>query len=200
MRAAGDHDEHALVRRAGAGEAAAWQALVDAHLAAVHRTAWYMLGDRAEAEDVAQEAFVRLMTKASRWQPDGARLGTWLYRVTVNLCIDRQRQRRRFTFVEDMKEMADTTFATALDHRIDLGQAIRAALDALNPRQRAAVLLVHYQGQTNIEAAAALDVSIDALESLLARARRALRQSLTPSLPDLLGDGPASRSRTEGRS
>ena len=86
--------DDSLIGRVNVGDGAAWRALVDRHMGPVFGQAWRMLGDRAEAEDVAQETFVRLMRKAPDWQQGGAKLKTWLFRVAINLCIDRKRARR----------------------------------------------------------------------------------------------------------
>ena len=83
-----------LLSRIANGDEAAWPLIVDRHLAPIVSFAWYNLGDRAAAEDVAQECFVRLFRKVPDWQPGGAKLSTWLYRVATNLCIDRRRADR----------------------------------------------------------------------------------------------------------
>ncbi len=182
-----DSDDELLYRFAG-GDDAAWRVLVDRHLRSVHGYAWYMLNDHAEAEDVAQETFMRLLRKAPDWQPGGARLRTWLYRVAINQCIDRRRAVRPEP-LENAEEEADPAAGDAhMVRGLDLARNVEAALQLLGERQRTAIVLVHYQGFTNGETAALLDCSIEAVESLLARARRALRQSLAPIANDLLGE------------
>lgn len=181
----GDIDD-GLIRRVAEGDAAAWPLLIDRHLSALVGYSWYMLGDRAEAEDVAQETMMRFLRKAQTWQAGGPKLRTWLYRVAINLCIDRKR-RQQPTSLEGLGEDAVVPLhaapAAAMDQRI----AVRDALDALPERQKMAIVLIHYQGLTCREAARLLDCSEDALESLLSRARRALRRHLEPAMPDLLG-------------
>lgn len=179
--------DDALIRRIAAGDDAAWAALVERHLAAVVAFAWHMLGSRAEAEDVAQETFVRLLRKIAVWQSGGPKLRTWLTRVARNLCIDRHRARRHVALDEAADQPDPLTDGGNLDRRLDLAHNVSLALDALPARQRLAVTLVHYQGHTNGEAAALLEVSVDALESLLARGRRTLRHALRPLVGDLLG-------------
>lgn len=183
----GRDEDDRLIRRVADGDAAAWPMIVDRHLASVVGCAWYLLGDHAEAEDVAQETFVRLMTKAGDWRPGGALLRTWLHRVATNMCIDRLR-RNRPASLDGLTEAGIVVGTVpgpgdAVDRRL----VVRKALDALPETQRLAVVLVHYQGFTNREAAEALDSSVEAVESLLARARRTLRTRLGPALPDLLG-------------
>jgi RNA polymerase sigma-70 factor (ECF subfamily) len=181
--------DDALLRRVSAGDQAAWRMLVSRHLSGLVSQAWYVLRDRAEAEDVAQEAFVRLMQKARDWEPGGPHLRSWLYRVTLNLCIDRKRSRWRPSALDEALDFSDDSDpAGGMARRMDMGRAVAAALAELPERQRTAVTLVHYQGFTNYEAAEMLDISVDALESLLARARRTLRTALDDAAGDLLGD------------
>jgi RNA polymerase sigma-70 factor (ECF subfamily) len=180
--------DDALVARVAGGDGRAWQAIVDRHAQAILGSAWYMLGDRAEAEDVAQETFIRLMGKAGSWTAGGPKLRTWLYRVAANLCIDRKRQRRTEPLDAAAERADPASDAGAMGQRIDVARAVSRTMAALPERQRLAVTLVHFQGLTNIEAAEALEVSVDALESLLARARRAMRGALEPVSNDLLGD------------
>ncbi len=183
-----DDSDDALVGRIATGDQRAWAAVVDRHSSAVLGCAWRMLGDRAEAEDVAQETFVRLMAKAEAWQGGGPKLRTWLYRVAVNLCIDRRRARRTEPLEEIELRPDPTADEPAVRRRLDLSRSVGRALAALPDRQRMALTLVHFQGLSNIEAASTLDVSVEALESLLARARRAMRVTLEPDRADLLGD------------
>jgi RNA polymerase sigma-70 factor (ECF subfamily) len=173
---AADPDDD-LVRRAGQGDPAAVRALVARKLRRVLALAERMLGDAAEAEDVAQEAFFRVWRHAARWRPGAARFDTWLHRVTLNLCYDRLRRRERPT--ADPPERPDTGPAPDRGlHAADVGRRVRAALMALPPRQREAIVLCHYQDMGNIEAAGAMRVSVEALESLLSRGRRALKAAL----------------------
>ncbi len=181
-------DDDALIRRIAAGDSSAWPQLAQRHLGPLVGLAWRILGDRAEAEDVAQEVFVRLLAKVPTWEPGGAALRTWLSRVAINLCIDRRRARRT-TPLDDLPEPRDPTADEAVvARRFDMARKIRAALHKLPERQAIAMTLVHYQGFSNREAAAVLDISVDALESLLARGRRAMKKDLSSVAQDLLGD------------
>ena len=177
----------ALVARVGAGDPAACRSLRDAHLGRVHGYAWRMLGDSGEAEDVAQECFLRLWRQAGRWRAE-ARVGTWLHRVAHNLCIDRLR-RRRPGAAEDPPDLPDPAPGPAGERqRSQVARAVGAALRELPERQRAAIALVHYQELGNIEAAEIMGVSVEALESLLSRGRRGLRAALAGMRDDLMGD------------
>ncbi|MBT9383445.1 RNA polymerase sigma factor [Pseudooceanicola sp. CBS1P-1] len=140
-----------------------------------------ILGDRAEAEDVTQEAMLRLWRIAPDWRQGEARVTTWLYRVTANLCTDRLRRRRGGTRdVNDMPEIADD--APSADQRMQQDarmDALQGALNELPDRQRQAVVLRHIEGLGNPEIAEILEISTEAVESLTARGKRALTRILS---------------------
>jgi RNA polymerase sigma-70 factor (ECF subfamily) len=172
-----DPDEALLVRVAD-GDPAAVRALVGRKLPRLLGLTQRMLGDAAEAEDVAQEAFLRVWRQAPKWRPGQARFDTWLHRVALNLCYDRLRRRREIA-TDDPPEVVDE--GPAPDRGLeaaDTGRRVGEALARLPDRQREAVVLCHYQELGNIEAAAVMGVTVEALESLLSRGRRALRASL----------------------
>ena len=167
-----------LVLRVAKGDRTAAQALMARHLPAMLSLARRMLSGQAEAEDCVQEAFLKVWTHASRWQPGKAKFETWLYRVTLNQCYDRLRKRpteplEAAADVPDGGDAPDRGLETA-----DLSREVEAALELLPERQRAAVVLCHFQELGNTEAAELLGVSVEALESLLARGRRTLRLKL----------------------
>lgn len=147
-----------------------------------------LLADRAEAEDVAQEAMLRLWRVAPEWRQGDAKVTTWLYRVTTNLCTDRLRVRQRRKVlpmdtapdVEDSAAAADTVLIEA-----DRMAALNAAIAALPNRQREAVVLRHIEGFTNPEIAAVMDIGVEAVESLIARGKRALAAILAGRRDDL---------------
>lgn len=174
----GDGDE-ALLARVAAGDPAAIRSLLAAKLPRLLALAGRMLGENTEAEDVAQETFVRAWKQAATWRPGGARFDTWLHRVALNLCYDRLRRRREIV-MDNPPDRADEGPGPdrGLEAR-DVGRRVAAAMAALPDRQREAVSLCHYQEISNIEAAALMGVSVEALESLLSRGRRALRAALS---------------------
>ena len=177
-----DPDED-LVRRVGQGDPAASQAMVARKLPRMLALAQRMLGDASEAEDVAQDAMLRAWKQAPRWTPGKARFDTWLHRVALNLCYDRLRRRREIP-TETPPEQVDT--GPAPDRGLmaaDVGLRVDAALARLPERQREAIVLCHYQELGNIEAAAVMTISIEALESLLSRGRRTLRTALADMSP-----------------
>jgi len=177
-----DPDED-LVKRVGAGDPAAVQAMVARKLPRMLSLAQRMLGDAAEAEDVAQEAMLRAWKQAPRWTPGQARFDTWLHRVALNLCYDRLRRRREIA-TDVIPDHVDD--GPAPDRGLlaaETGAQVQAALSRLPPRQREAIVLCHYQELGNIEAAALMEISVEALESLLSRGRRALRAALADIAP-----------------
>ena len=173
--------------RTAAGDRRAWTRLVERHLSAVVGYAWHLLDNHAEAEDVAQETFLRLLSKVGQWRPGGPSLRAWLYRVATNLCID-QRRSRRTIGLDDAPELPRAAEnAAELDQCLDQRRLVRRALQELPEGQRMAIALVYYQGFTNREAAELMGVGVDAVESRLARARRALKRRLQPVKADLIG-------------
>ena len=182
-----DTDE-ALVGRAGRGDRSAAEVLVERHTDKIYACCFRILGGKAAAEDATQETFLRLWKHAAKWKPKGAKFETWLYRIAMNICFDQLRKSKREAPEEAAPEMADS--ADQPDQTLFLGQrrfAIDEALDKLPERQRFAITLCHYQEMTNIEAAEIMNISVDALESLLARGRRKLRDLLAPMRENLMG-------------
>lgn len=185
-----------LVRSAGEGDAGAAEALVMKHLPRMVALARRMLGDAVEAEDIAQEVFLRVWREAPRWKPGAAKFETWMHRVALNLCYDRLRRNRERPDPNAGSELADgAPLASELWLASQRAAKVRQALSRLPDRQRAAIVLVHFQELSNIGAAEMLEVSVEALESLLARGRRALRASLAEDAPYLLGDVDGAGSR-----
>ena len=122
--------------------------------------------------------------RMERWQ------SLYEHRVAYNLCIDILRRRRPTDDIQGM-ELADGQEGPfSGHHRREVSEIMTAALEALPDRQRAAIALVHYQEMSQIDAAAVMSISVDALESLLARGRRSLRQKLAAQRNDLLGNTP----------
>lgn len=170
-------DDHLLMERVAEGDRAAFRTLTARHAASVTAHARRMLRGSSEAEDVVQEAFLRLWKNAPSYRAD-ARLSTFLHRIVHNLCVDHLRARRPSDadaleeLVSEDRPSRELTLRTR-------AQQVQAEVGALPERQRAALSLVHFEGISNLEAAGILDVSVEALESLLSRARRTLRERLS---------------------
>ena len=174
----GEDPDGELVVRVGAGDPAAVQAFVARKLPRMLALARRILGDAAEAEDVAQEVFVRAWKQARSWRPGSARFDTWMHRVALNLCYDRLRKKREDTSADPPDRPDPSRNAEQTLEAQELGQRVEQALAALPERQRTAMVLHHYQELSNIEIAALMETSIEAVESLLSRGRRALKQAL----------------------
>lgn len=182
-----DTSDDALMRRAGNGDRVAFADLVARHLPRAGAIAGRMVASRADADDVVQEAFLRCWQKASTWRPVDsaaatatAQFTTWLHRIVVNLCIDRKRRASPVPLDHAPEVAADGPDALEALARAETSRHVAAAVAHLPARQRAALVLCYYEGMTNIEAAAVLDLSVGAIESLLVRARRTLRKALRP--------------------
>jgi RNA polymerase sigma-70 factor (ECF subfamily) len=167
-----------MIERVGRGEPAAARTLVAAKLPRVLGLATRILHDKTEAEDVAQEAFVRIWRTAHAWQPGRAKFDTWLHTVVLNLCRDRLRRRHEIPGDAMPEPIDPTPDAESGLLAAERSTAVANAIAALPERQREAILLVHYQDLSGLDAASVLDISVDALESLLARGRRTLRAQL----------------------
>ncbi|MBV9527343.1 MAG: RNA polymerase sigma factor [Sphingomonas sp.] len=171
-------DDAWLVAAIARGDATAFRQLVDRRAPMLHRLAYHMLGDRSEAEDVTQECFLRLWDHAAGWRPQGGGLPGWLRRVATNLCLDRLRRSRRMSSDAVPERSDDRPGADAVLDADRLARLAQRAVLALPDRQRAAIVLTYYEELGNIAAAEALQMNIKAFESLLFRARAALRERL----------------------
>ena len=169
-----DVSDETLLVLYGNGDRAAARVLTLRMGPLAFRVAQRMLGDRAEAEDLAQEALLRLWKIAPDWRTGEAKVTTWLYRVVTNLATDRLR-RRRGIGLDEAPELPDGA-ASAVEQMIDgdRAAALEAALAQLPARQRQAVVLRHLEGLSNPEIATAMEIGVEAVESLTARGKRAL--------------------------
>lgn len=139
-----------------------------------------VLGNRAEAEDITQEAMMRLWRMAPDWQPGQAKVSTWLYRVVMNLCIDLKRRQRGGHVDLDAIPDPEDPACSAADQLQDVARhdALQRALMQLPERQRQAVVLRHIEELTNPEISGIMEISVEAVESLTARGKRALAKAL----------------------
>ena len=164
------------LERFAAGDPRAARALTDSLAPRSYAVALRVLGDAAAAEDVAQDAMMRLWRVAPDWESGSAKVSTWLYRVTLNLCIDLKRRRRGgMASIDEVAEPADPA-PTAPEQMQDAARvdALQVALMQLPERQREAVVLRHIEELSNPEIAGIMDISTEAVESLTARGKRAL--------------------------
>ncbi|HIP23235.1 MAG TPA: RNA polymerase sigma factor [Rhodobacteraceae bacterium] len=167
-----EDSDAALLAGFARGDQSAARVLTGRHLPRVFAHAYRLLQDKAEAEDVAQDAMLKLWKVAPNWREGEAKISTWLYRVTANAATDRLRKRRTVG-LEAAPEQADT--AASVEAGLianDRQAALHAAMETLPERQRNALVLRHFEELSNPEIASALETSVEAVESLLGRARR----------------------------
>jgi RNA polymerase sigma factor (sigma-70 family) len=181
-----DAEDIRLMARASAGDMAAFEQLVERHQRMVVGTVGRMLGTNSDAEDIAQQVFVRVWKNVKRYEPR-AKFTTWLLKITRNLVFNELRRRSRHPAVplqsetdEEERPLKDEQAvapdAALLDH--ELQEAVDAAIAQLPETQRMAVILRRYEELSYEEIADALDQSVSAVKSLLFRARTELRESL----------------------
>lgn len=180
-------DDSELMRAVQGGDRAAFDALVERHSRYVLNILYKYLHNRDEAEDLAQEVFLRVYTKRDSYEPL-ARFTTWLYTIAANLCLNHIRDRRRAGEVSlqgigsdsSQWEPADTT-SIIPSHTIDgreMRDVVWKALDELPDQQRMAIILYRFEEMSYQEVADTLGVSISALKSLIFRARGTLAEKL----------------------
>jgi RNA polymerase sigma-70 factor, ECF subfamily len=174
-----------LLAAAARRDAKAFGRLVSRYHGLVYRVVWRMTNGHSDSEDIAQEAFLKLWNNPAQVREASALKG-WLMRVAHNLAMDRFRQKPPTT-LDDAPDVVDAR--PAQDGQLVRNWAstrLEQAIANLPERQRLALTLAHFEQLPQAEAAAAMDLSVDAFESLLARARRALKQNLSGDRQDLL--------------
>jgi RNA polymerase sigma-70 factor, ECF subfamily len=169
--------DHDLMGRVARGDGRAFQALVRRHAGPAQSLARRLTGNHALAEEIVQDAFLRVWINAPRWRPQAA-FRTWLYRIVINLCLNARRRPSDLPLAAAGDPADPHADAGATLEERDRDRAVAAAIAALPARQRAAIVLTYQEGLSNAEAAAVLDTSVSGVETLLVRAKRALRESL----------------------
>ncbi len=188
MRDRPDDDE--LMAAVARGEEKAFATLLDRHLERVRAIGWRMLGSAEAADDLAQDVFMRIWTAPRAYDPARGRFVSWLSRVAANACIDRLRRNEPVQLDEAMAAtLADPDpDPERRTMQSETADRVRAAIAALPERQRLAIVLSHDLGHTNIEIARIMDTTVEAVESLLGRARRRLKARLRDELAAGLKD------------
>jgi RNA polymerase sigma-70 factor, ECF subfamily len=176
-----------LLARSARGDRRAFDKIVTRYGPVALRVAARMAPDRQAAEDIAQEAMVRVWRCAGEFDARRARFSTWLYRIVVNLCIDSRRRPQPVPLPEDFDPVDPSANAAQIMEVDERRAALVTAIDELPSGQRAALILVYDEGLSGAEAAQVLGVSTKAVERLLARARARLRELLAASrqLPEV---------------
>jgi RNA polymerase sigma-70 factor (ECF subfamily) len=170
--------DHDLMARVAQGDGRAFQTLARRHAGKAVGLARRMLGSDALAEDIVQDALLRVWVNAPRWRPE-AQFRTWLYRIVINACLNAKRRPEPLP-IDAAGGVADPSpgAETALEER-ERDRALNVAIDALPARQRAAIVLTYQDDLSNADAASVLGTSVSGLEALLVRARRTLREALS---------------------
>ena len=170
--------DHALLAAFADGDRRAAQQLTEKLMPKIYAHAYYRLGNTSDAEDVTQEAFLKLWKVAPSWKQDKAQVSTWLYRVVSNLCKDRY---RRATLEGLISVQAPSNESQSPTYKIEEGirqKALYTAMSALPEGQRLAVQFRHIDELTNPQIAEIMGVSVEAIESLIARGKRKLTKIL----------------------
>lgn len=175
-------DDDSLMQRIAGGDETAFALLMDRHLSRTVALAQRVTGSRALADEIAQETFLRVWTRAAAWQPQ-AKVSTWLWRIAMNLALDQTRRQRPAALDEVPEPVDPGEDPEQATLRRALSRALEAALTGLPERQAQAIRLCLVDGFSQAEASAVLEISEGALESLLVRARRSLRSSLSAYAP-----------------
>ncbi|MCH8257402.1 MAG: sigma-70 family RNA polymerase sigma factor [Proteobacteria bacterium] len=171
-------DEADLIRESVNGDESAYELLLEQHLPSLTNYVMRMMANTAEADDIIQETFIRLWTHGQTFNPRYAKLTTWLHNIAHNLCIDHFRKHNRM--IGEPTEQPDVEARGPEQGYIQQRQvrSIQEAMMALPEKQRSAIIMCHYQGLSNKDAAAVIEISIEALESLMARGRKKLKDIL----------------------
>jgi len=178
-------DDEALLARMKQDDAAAYRMLVERHVDRAYAIALRVLGNQADAEDVAQECLVKVWTHRQTWQDGKAKFSTWLYRVVVNRCID-LRRRPTSECIDDVPEpMDDEADSVTTIHRGQVYGKLSDAMGRLPEQQRLALTLSYFDDLGNSEIAEIMQTTVSAVESLLKRGRQALRDKLRRSERDV---------------
>ena len=162
------------------GDQSAYQTIVKQHLRSISHYAFRILGNQKDAEDISQEAFLRLWINTPNWKPKEAKLTTWLHKIAHNLCIDYLRKHGRVEtrdYFQDEIGLLESNNNNG-DENKKL-QLLKQTIGKLPENQRNALTLCHYQGFSNREAAVIMNISVEALRSAIARAKRSLKNQLS---------------------
>jgi RNA polymerase sigma-70 factor (ECF subfamily) len=174
-----EKEDHELLTLVQDGSHPAFAELVRRHTERYYRLAFRYLQNRAAAEDIVQDAFLKLWEDPHKWQPDkNTKFTTWFYRVVVNLCLDWQKKKQPVELNEDMPLIDDREGADEAMQRKQQQIALEGAIAALPERQRTAINLCYDEGLSNQDAADVMAINLKALQSLVMRAKTSLKERL----------------------
>ncbi len=174
-----EKDDHELLALVQQGSHPAFAELVQRHTDRYYRLAFRYLQNKAAAEDVVQDAFLKLWEAPEKWRADrNTKFTTWFYRVVINLCLDWQKKRRPAELSDDMPLIDERDTADQAMLHAERQRVLEKAIAALPERQRMALNLCFDEGLSNQEAAEIMAVNLKALQSLIMRAKTTLRERL----------------------
>lgn len=174
-----DKDDHELLALVQDGNSQAFAALVERHTERFYRLAFRYLQNKEAAEDVVQDAFLKLWENPALWQPErNSKFTTWFYRVVVNLCLDLRKRKKPAALDDETLVIDERQPVDELMMRGQEQKALEKAIGALPERQRTALNLCFDEGLTNQEAAEVMGVKLKALQSLIMRAKTTLKQRM----------------------
>lgn len=172
-------DDESLILQIQEGSHEAFAILVDRHTNRFYRIAYRFVSSRDDAEDIVQDAFLKLWNRPNLWDPGkGAKFTTWFYRVVINMCLDHRKKKKLINLSEDI-EFADES--PGPDVLFDVHQKqtlLEQLIDELPERQQLAINLCFYEGLSNNEAAQIIGVKVKALQSLVMRAKTTLKHKV----------------------
>ncbi|HEY7557768.1 MAG TPA: sigma-70 family RNA polymerase sigma factor [Candidatus Binatia bacterium] len=174
-----DKDDHALLELIQTGSHEAFAELVQRHTDRSYRIAYRFLQSKESAEDIVQDAFLKLWEDPAKWRGElSNKFTTWFYRVVANLCLDRLKKKRTVVLEEDMQVADEGPTADETMMRAEAHLILEKAIAALPERQRTALNLCFDAGLSNQEAAEIMGLSLKALQSLIMRAKTTLKERL----------------------
>lgn len=175
--------------RIAAGDSRAFRDLVVEQTPRLLRLSLRLLGNASDAEEVVQEAFMKVWTKAELWDSTRGQPEAWIYSICTNVCLDRLRRPKHTVAWEVGFDPPDPTPGTEARLEAEARDRLIAdAIAALPDRQRAAIVLTYQEGHSNAQVAELLEMSVSALEAVLVRARRTLRARLSTWLEEEQND------------
>ncbi len=176
-------DDESLIRQVQDGRHEAFAELVNRHSKRFYGTAYRLLFSRADAEDVVQQAFLKLWERRSSWnQNKGAKFTTWFYRVVVNLCLDQKRKKRPMPLSEHIEIVDKQDGEDIILQKKQKQALLDLFIQELPERQQIALNLCFYEGLSNQEAAEIIGIKVKALQSLIMRAKTTLKERLNHHL------------------
>lgn len=170
-----DCSDPALMRRITEGDEAAYRMLVERHIHKMFALANRILHNHDDAEDVVQDAFLKIWTNRENWNHDGAKVTTWLYRVVTNRCIDIKRKPASASIDAVAEPRDERPNAPAQIESRQAKERLKAAVSNLPEKQQTALMMFYQEGMSNQEVSEIMGISVNAVHSLLKRARQQLR-------------------------